>query len=509
MKQFLTYITILFAISVLSGCKKDNYPGGVVSDYISLFDVRDLYRTADVTLTLDNMFGATKIAGVVVSDHSGGNMPAGIIVLQDNRRLNQLRGIAINIGATASSYVPGDSLEINVEGKSLGRVDGILQIKGVTTTDIKKIASGIVVTPPIVKADAVVANPGQYESTLLTIAKIGFDQNLPAGTTYAGEKLANDGFATVKLHTEPTATFANNTLPFLSNYTGIIFNVANDTIPRLWPRTEADITILSAVAPKIAGLVITGYLADPTGTDQNYEYIQLMATRDIDFSVKNHAVVTTNNAGANVPTGFPTEGWATGGARTYKFNITSGTIQKGQYLYVGANKNIWGGGSTDISSSKWVSKLYTTLDGDGFGTATTNLLANSGNAAGISVWDLTNVTKDTVPVDVIFYGGNGSVYTAGPPEKGYKITDTDFYDKKNPSTQEVQPYFNMGSNTTKLSFPPATNFTQLRGTYNTTTGRWSSARSLNAIQLTATSTVVEIEGVPPWNNSKNFILAEE
>jgi hypothetical protein len=138
--------------------------------------------------------------------------------------------------------------------------------------------------------------------------------------------------------------------------------------------------------------------------------------------------------------------------------------------------------------------MYASVPGDAFGNPTTNLLANSGNVAGIAVFDLTNVSNDTIPVDVIFYGGGGSVYTAGPPERGYKITNTDYYDVTNPTTLMSQPYFNQGSNTGKLTFPPATNFTQLGGTYNIITGRWTTARVLTAIAITATSTLPEIEG---------------
>jgi hypothetical protein len=110
------------------------------------------------------------------------------------------------------------------------------------------------------------------------------------------------------------------------------------------------------------------------------------------------------------------------------------------------------------------------------------------------VFDKTEVDLETIPVDVIFYGGNGSLYTAGPPEKGYRITNTDYYDTKNPSTQEDQPYFAMGSNKSKLGFSLATNFSQLGGTYNKTTGRWTTARTLHNLVLTATSNVSAIEG---------------
>jgi len=379
-----------------------------------------------------------------------------------------------------------------VAGGVLKRVGGILQITGIETNDITKVSSNNPIAIPILKSNTVLANPDAFEGTLLSITRVGFDASYPPGTTYAGDKIINDGFGNMILHTEATASFANKTIPFLSNFTGIIFR--KDSVAQLWPRTQADITVLASTAPKVAPVLITGYLVDPNGSDANYEYVQLMATKNINFASTNFSVVTTNNAGASTPTGFPTNGWATGDLRTYKINLTSGTVQKGQYFYVGANKNIWGAGSTDISSSIWISKMYATVNGDGFGTATANLLANSGNAAGIAVFDLTNVTADTIPVDVIFYGGGGSLYTAGPPEKGYKITNTDYYDITNPSTLARQPYFSMGSNTGKLAFPAATNFSKLGGTYNTTTGRWISARTLTGVTLTTTSTVAAIEG---------------
>lgn len=491
MKKLTLYFAGLLTLAFVGGCKKEGaYPGGTVSPYIAMFDVRGIYQGQDVTLTKENMFGADKIAGVVISDHSGGNTPAGLLVLQDRRRLSQVRGISVQLGADADNFVPGDSLHISVEGAVLKRVDGILQLTGIDAGKITKVASGRQLSPLIVKANSVLEAPNNYESTLISVTRAGFDQNIPPGSTYAGDKLINDGFGNLTLHTEAGATFANKTLPFLSNFAGIVFNDANG-VPKLWPRVESDIVILSATAPKIASIIITGYLADPTGTDANYEYIQLMATRNIDFSVTPFAVVTSNNAGTTI---FPSDSWATGAARTYKFNLASGTVQKGEYFYVGANKNIWGANSTDISSSKWFGKMYGTVDGDGFGTKTTNLLANSGNGAGIAVFDVINVDASTIPVDVIFYGGGGALYTPGPPARGYRITNTDYYDEKNPTTLAEQPFFNQGSNTGKFAFPPAANFARLGGTYNRTTGRWTNARIQAPVVLTTTATVTAIEG---------------
>ena len=495
MKNNLLYSFCLLALVLLWGCKKEDgtYPGGTLSPYIAVLDLRSIHEGQDVTLTKDNMFGATKVSALVTSNHSGGNTPPGLLVVQDSRRLGQLRGIAINIGNDAANYVPGDSVVIDVEGSTLKRVNGILQLTGISTQKIVKAGSGKNITPLAVKANDVLNNPGRYEGVLISLTKAGFDPSYPASSTYAGDKTINDGFGNITLHTEATASWAGKPLPFLSNFTGIVFGGANGS-PQLWPRSESDITILSATAPKIAPVVITGFLVDPSGTDGNYEYIQLMATRTIDFSQTPFSVVTTNNAGTSTPTGFPAEGWATGDLRTYKINITDGRVQQGQYFYVGAIKKIWGSASADINPTLWITKMYVTENGDGFGTKTSNLLANSGNAGGIAVFDKINVDVNTIPVDVIFYGGAGSLYTAGPPARGYRITNTDYYDEKNPITQAEQPYFAMGSNTGKFAFPTTSNFAKLGGIYNKTTGRWSAARVPTNVVLTNASTLAEIEG---------------
>ncbi len=496
MKKIAPLLFCFLAALIFLGCKKDGYPGGVPYNFISMLDLRGVYNGADLVLTKADLFGGEKIAGVVVSDHRSGNTPAGLLMLQDSRRLNLTRGIAVDLGANADDYLPGDSLEIDIVGATLAKVKGVLQLKGVDPSKVKLISSGNAIAVPIVKSNLIIAYPDQYESTLLTVSKGIFDASYAPGTTYLGNKILKDGFGNLLLHTEPTASYANDPLPFLSNFTGIVLNYDTDTVPQLWPRSAADITVLASVAPKIAPLIITGYLADVGGTtvgDSAYEYIQLLATQNIDFAVKGFSIVTTNNAGAATPTGFPANGWATGGLRTYKINITSGTITKGQHLYVGSNKNIYGPGSTDISSAKWFTKAYASTPGDGFGNAATNLLANSGNAGGIAIFDQTTVTADSIPVDVIFYGGNGSLYSAGPPARGYRITNTDYYDVKNPANQSLQPYFAMGSNTGKLGFAGA-NFSKLGGTYSILTGRWSTARTLNQVTLNLSSPLSVLEG---------------
>jgi len=242
-------------------------------------------------------------------------------------------------------------------------------------------------------------------------------------------------------------------------------------------------------------IIVTGYLADPIGTDANAtracEYIQFKATQDINFALTPYSVVTCNNAGAT-GSNFPANGWATGGSKTYQFNISSGTVTKGSFFYVGGDaKTLRGDGSPDISSANWiVSKNYSTVSGNGTNDVTNaNILANSGNPAGIAVFTGTIVTTSSVPIDVIFFGGSGGDIYQASPELGYKIVSNDLY---NVTDGE---YFRKGSNT--FIYPHTTSgttiFVKLGGDYNTTTNKWDVARTHNPITLTNSMSLADIE----------------
>jgi hypothetical protein len=491
MKKIIFYIGALVVICCIwMGCKRESdYVGITVSPYISNFDLRKLFKGADLLLNEENLGGANFIKGVVVSNQASGNIPGGLLLVQNSRiagnGIDSLRGIAFNVGTEAAKYVPGDSVHVRITGSTLKRVNGTLQISGVTAAGIEKKASGRSIILRAVNTGALTSRPGFYESTLITISK-GKMSPVPAlGDTYAGDKTINDGFGTAIIHTEATATFAKQEATPFADYTGVVVGTATGI--QLWPRSTNDIFALPEIIP--SALIITGYLTDPTGSDANNEYIQFKATKDIDFALTPYSIVACNNAGILAA---PATGWALGGVRTYKFTIKTGTVKKGQFCYVGGNKVIWGSGSTDISSAVWIaSKQYSTLDGDDFGTATANLLANSGNVAGVAVFAGATVTGNSIPLDVIMYGGNGAVYAAGPPEAGYRITNTDKYSTI--QNKKIVAFYGAGTNTNKFGFPNTSNFTMLGGVYDASTGIWSTGRAAVNVDLTTTSPLSTIE----------------
>lgn len=495
-KIFFNIITMMVVLVAMTSCQDTNYPGGTISSHIGIFDLRALFKGEMVTIDAEKLAGSSKLAALVVSDHKGGNLPEGLLVVQDTRRLGKLRGISIDLGDAAMNYQPGDSVIIDILGSQLLREDGILKLKNIKESQIAKVASGRPITNNVVTSKAILENPDAYESTLVIILKGGFNPMPKAGEILSGTKVLNDGFGNLNLVTNEKADFSQQSPYILGNYYGIVFGQEDGTgvsTPYLRCRSKADVLMLSSEI-EVASIVITGFSSDVKGSDTNYEYLQLMATEDIDFSKTPYSVVVSNNANASTPTGAPANGWATGGMRTYKFNLTKGIARKGTFFYVGGKYQlINGSASTSLATSNWVLNYdYNENDGFDFGSKRSGLFANSGNSFGIAIFKGTTVTKDSKPVDVMNNSGGGALWEGN---KGYRITNNDFYDVINPLTMEPQPFFKQGTNQLFLKYNTTDvgYFVSLGGEYNLTLGRWTAARSQNNVEMTKTSTIAEIE----------------
>lgn len=274
-------------------------------------------------------------------------------------------------------------------------------------------------------------------------------------------------------------------------------------------------------------ILVTGAMTDPRGNDCNtnmnvswynpnedanvhgdgYEYVQLMATEDIDFSVTPYSVIIAKNSATQKPTG---KGWLEGGSRTYKFNLTDGVVSRGEFFYIGGKakalngyssnssnttvssydgtvlNKLWtghpieipewaprnggttqsNGGIISMKDAKWIRcKSYISEAGDdGIGNPTlsnnSSILSNAANAGasqasvgvdGIGVFEGTTVTVESVPVDLIFFGESATGaadYTTN--NMGYTVPLNDFYSPINISSGEMQSYFGQGSNTSFL-----------------------------------------------------------
>ena len=237
----------------------------------------------------------------------------------------------------------------------------------------------------------------------------------------------------------------------------------------------------------LGSVLISGFMANPTGTDSPYEYVQLVATSAINFATTPYSVVVANNGAAT------SSGWNAGGGLTYGFTINSGTVAVGDVFYVGGNaKLINGTSSASLASVTWLREINTgNTAGDGFGTAATGgVFGNGGvNADGIAVFDTdaASIASSTVPLDAIFFGTG--VGTAKPAAGGYQVPANDFF---------TGGIFGTAGNTTLFADAAAGAYTKLSGTYDLSTKSWTTARtvSLVASPTSISSIASGISGVP-------------
>lgn len=516
MKHILPFPIVALAILFFTGCKKNgaygNYPGGDPAEVIGILDVRPIYKGQDVTLTKDNLYGASKLAAVVISDHTEKNLPEGLLVIQDNRRLNMLRGISIDLGAAAAKYHPGDSVLVDITGGTLTRKNGILTITGIDESRITSAGKGIVGINAI-NVSQLKSNPNDYESSLTILNKSSVNPAPKEGEVLSGTKLINDGFGDISLYTAPGTSYANNEPFGLAAYVGIPFRTANDSI-QFRTREKDDIINMGSSAQD---LIISGFLGDPRGGDGGYEYVQLIATKDIDFAITPFSIVFCGNAGTAITATPLNAGWATGGQRTIKWNINSGSVQKGKFFYFGfQGKKLNGSGGTVSfpAETNWYQKTYNTASGStnagdgGLARASTfsnsGPWANSGNACGVAIFKGTTITETSVPHDVLFVatGGTTGIYDPNKtPILGYRICNNDWYSMYSisidPATfkPQIVPYLYYRSQGNTTNMPYAVNekyptaatdaglFNMMGGVYNITLGKWTTARKQVVVEL--------------------------
>jgi len=239
---------LLLLVVLISSCLKDdiNTAEGIPSDYMAILDVRALYKGEEIVLNRQNMFGASKITGVVISDEAAGNIPKGYLVLQQTMRY-RTRGIVLNFGASANiPYKLGDSVTVNVEGTTLGRRNGVLQINGISLSSITKDAENIFYEPTQLTLKELKKNFSNYEATLVKVAHVdATTANVPVvGENEIQELSGEKGM----LYVESTATFADKELPINASYVTIPLwdnKTANGTDGAkqlLWLRNLAGVT---------------------------------------------------------------------------------------------------------------------------------------------------------------------------------------------------------------------------------------------------------------------------
>lgn len=201
---------------MFTACEADIPVIGDPNPNLSIYDLRKIYNDAPVTLSKTNMKDAVSITGVVISDVDKGNAPSGKVVLQGYKG-NNVNGVVLDLGSEASNYKFGDSLVVEVEGATLARNTGILEISNVGKVD--KIASG---KTPIVSAvfssiASLKADAEKYESTLVMMNSM-FVVDPEVGKKYGNNLKLTDWAEEIDIPVSNSASFANEEVSNLANY---------------------------------------------------------------------------------------------------------------------------------------------------------------------------------------------------------------------------------------------------------------------------------------------------
>lgn len=223
-----------------------------------------------------------------------------------------------------------------------------------------------------------------------------------------------------------------------------------------------------------AQILISEFLTNPSGGDSPFEWVELIATDNINFAATPFSVVFSDNGA----TRFGTNGWLTGSGVTYGFDLISGSVNRGDVFYVGG------------SSMAPVSNRLRTIDtgtqpGDGgLGIAANGVLGNGGGVAdGIAVFNqnIANLTPSLNPIDAIFFGQSptGNVFLTA-----YTLPNNDLYP---------------GGSLTVESFvapDPGGGTLFASGIFNTETNGWEMIRQWNLGTLTEANSGITLTPVP-------------
>lgn len=251
MKNIVLFPLLLSLLVVLFACKKEVIVTGTASPLVSLNDVRALYKGTPKVLTMEDMLGASYISGIVISDPVNGNAPEGLVILQSFKR-NLLRGIALNMGTEATNYNPGDSVVVKIDGKTLDRINGVLQISGVTADDVTRVSVG---NPQHINLTtttftAITRWMETFESTLVSLKSI-ISQDVEVGDVFSGTVTLSDWSNVIRLVTHPTASFANEAVPGFGDYTGIMLkNNSEDPVLMLRNSDDYEVQALEPYHPQ-------------------------------------------------------------------------------------------------------------------------------------------------------------------------------------------------------------------------------------------------------------------
>lgn len=243
MKKIFMYSLLFFVLVslLMTACKEEIVLRESVRHFTSVAELRSKYQGESVTLTSGNSNSHLFVGGIVISNPGSGNTPEGKVIIQ-NSADGQLRGITLSIEGLYNRYLEGDSIIADIEGATLERVDGMLQVSGLTTLEVGRISTGNERKVNLSTQDFGILATGRdiYENTLIRLLDADVI-DVTRNQVFGDEDVTlSDGTHTVLVKTRENAAVAGSLVPLSANFTGIVFYTATDE-PYLSLRSSADV----------------------------------------------------------------------------------------------------------------------------------------------------------------------------------------------------------------------------------------------------------------------------
>lgn len=396
MKNMRSFFKVCTGLLLLTGCEAEIPVTGDPNPNLSIYDLRNIHKESSVVLSKDNMKEAVSVTGVVISDTEQGNAPAGKIVLQGYKGKN-ISGIVLDVGISASNYQFGDSIVAVVEGLTLSRVGGVLEIEDVPVSAITKIASGK--TPLISATYSSISNlltdASKYESTLVALNSM-FVVDPQVGKKYGDNLKLTDWASEIDIPVNASAKFANQEVYNLANY---VFLLNNNTKgePQLLLQNLNKVNELE-MEPYTGGLY-KGFpedFTDKLGSSTSLNHDVIMSTSKLPWIIKGAYILNSGNF-------VFTNGYLSSSNKGDQIGVMM-TGSEGSYielnknLYYGCSKidlNLYPATSTDAGTGKL--PLVVRID-----------YSKDSGASWTQIGDLINITENkkypAVPISVDIEG---------------------------------------------------------------------------------------------------------
>lgn len=229
-------------------------------------------------------------------------------------------------------------------------------------------------------------------------------------------------------------------------------------------------------------LLISEVYVNPSGTDSCKEFVELIASQDIDFSKTPYSIIVCNNGTATI------RGWKEGKNITYAFEINTGSIKKGEIGYVG-------GSCMKINGTKLRTINNMTTGGDG-GIGQMNnsgVFGNGGTSAdGIAVFDkpINSIDSVSVPIDALFYGSSLGTSVVSSGNAGYQLPVNDLYSGGKLMTGSY------------LSADPSANYLVATGEYDAIANKFKTKRTHSTTSTAPTDGKSDISFVGAKDTTK-------